>query len=48
MGHMTQSIILPVILPDVHRFKKNLTDKLNDKFVMKQPIATKMLGCGTL
>jgi len=27
---------------------KILTDKLNDKFVMKQPITTKMLGCGTL
>jgi len=35
MGHMTQSIIWPVTAECYTDLKKNLTNKLNDNFVMK-------------
>ena len=45
---MTRSIILPVTLPNVYQFKKKLTSKFKDKFVLKQLITNEMLGCAIL
>jgi len=41
---MTQSAILPITSPNVHRFKKQFTSKLSDKFVMNIPSQRKCLA----